>query len=321
VLVDYKKIMTGISKNWPAKVLSVAVAIFLFAFHRMGDLQERFFSVPLRLDINSNLVPGSSYQRNIRVTLRGDANSIYAIEEDDIELYADLTMFSEPGTYKVLVQIQKKGTVAENETLEINLDPIEISLELDTKMSKYVPLSPSFQGYLESGYEMVSYTLEPNQVVIDGPLKLLTGISELSTESIDLRSRNTDFSSRVRIMNPNPLLVLRGDGMTEFRGFIRELIEIRNFDNLSITVNGLDDAFEAVLEPPAASVRIQGVQKYLDAFIAQNILTVDCSAVNEEGSYDLPLVVTVGSELTVDRREPETVRVIITRREGEREEE
>jgi YbbR domain-containing protein len=318
-LVDYKKILTRISEKWPAKVLSVVAAIFLFAFHRMGDLQERFFSVPLRLDINSNLVPGSSFPRNVRVTLRGDANSIYPIEEDDIEVYADLSMFAEPGTYKVLVQIRKKGTAAEAETLEISLDPIEISLELDTKMSKYVPLSPSFQGYLESGYEMVSYTLEPNQVVIDGPLKLLTEISELSTESIDLRSRNTDFSSRVRIMNPNPLLVLRGDGMTEFQGFIRELIEIRNFDNLPITVTGLDDAFEALLEPATASVRIQSVQNQLDDFDAQNILTIDCSAVNEEGTYDLPLVVTVGTELTVDRSEPETVRVTITRKgeEGE----
>jgi YbbR domain-containing protein len=319
VLVDYKKILTRISEKWPAKVLSVVAAIFLFAFHRMGDLEERFFSVPLRLDMSSNLVPGSTYPRNVRVTLRGDANSIYPIEEDDIEVYADLTMFGEPGTYKVLVQIRKKGTAAEAETLEISLDPIEISLELDTKMSKYVPLSPAFQGYLESGYEMVSYTLEPNQVVIDGPLKLLTGISELSTESIDLRSRNTDFSSRVRIMNPNPLLVLRGDGMTDFQGFIRELIEIRNFDNLPITVTGLDDAFEALLEPATASVRIQSVQNQLDDFDAQNILTIDCSAVNEEGSYDLPIIVTVGSELTVDRSEPETVRVTITRKgeEGE----
>jgi YbbR domain-containing protein len=193
---------------------------------------------------------------------------------------------------------------------------MELSLELDTKMSKYVPLSPSFQGYLESGYEMVSYTLEPNQVVIDGPLKLLTGISELSTESIDLRSRNADFSSQVRIMNPNPLLVLRGDGMTEFKGFIRELIEIKNFDNLPITVNGLNNEFEAVLESASASVRIQGVQNQLDVFDPQNIISIDCSAIEEAGTYELPLIVTVDPELTVDRREPETVRVIVTQKEA-----
>jgi YbbR domain-containing protein len=297
-------------------VLSVVAAIFLFAFHRMGDLQERFFSVPLRLDINSNLVPGSPYPRDIRVTLRGDANSIYTISEGDIEAYVDLTRFSEPGSYKVLIQIQKNGSAVEAETLEISLDPMELTLELDTKLSKHVPLSPSFQGYLESGYEMVSYTLDPNQVVIDGPLKLLTGVSELFTESIDLRSRNADFSSRVRIVNPNPLLVLRGDGTTEFSGFIRELIEIRNFDNLPITVKNLNTEFEAALENASASVRIQGVQNQFDDFDAQNIISIDCSAIDEEGTYNLPLVVTVGSEFTVDRSDPETVRVIITRSEA-----
>ena len=302
-----------LAEKWPAKVSSVVVAIIFFAFHRMGDLQERFFSVPLRLDLNSGLAPGSPYPRNIRVSLRGDANSIYHIAEEDIEAYLDLTAYSEGGTYRAPVQVSKKGSAAEVETLEISLDPVEITLELDARVSKYVPLAPDFRGYLESGYEMVSYTMEPNQVVVEGPQKILAGILELSTEAVDLRGRSGDFSARVRIVNPGPLVLVRGDGMTEFQAFVRGLIVIASFEDLPVNLTGLDPALRAEPEPPAGSARIQGEQQTLDALDTAGILVVDCSALTEPGSYELPLEALVPEGLSVDRREPETVRLTVRR--------
>jgi YbbR domain-containing protein len=313
--VDYKKILSRIAEKWPAKVLSVAAAILLFAFHRMGDLQERFFSVPLQVDMNGTLIPAGSYPRNIRITLRGDINSIYHVAEEDVEVRLDLAKYGEPGLYRIPVQLNRKGTAAEAETLEIDLEPMEISLELDTKMSKYVPLSPAFQGFLETGYEMVSYTLEPNQVVIDGPMKLLAGIPELFTESIDLGSRNGDFALRVRIMNPNPLVVIRGEGAAEFSAFVRELILIKNFEELPIGVTGLREDLEAVLDPPAAALKIRGLQNDLDLLSGETLLTVDCSALTEPGFYELPLTVSADPGLLVERTDPETIRVELVRKE------
>ncbi|GHV86559.1 hypothetical protein AGMMS50230_21670 [Spirochaetia bacterium] len=316
--MDYKKLLARLAEKWPAKVISIMVAIILFAFHRMGDLQERFFSVPLRLDINSSLVPGTPYPRNIRVTIRGDNSSIYRIGEDDIEAYLDLSRYTEAGTYRASVEMNKKGIAAEVETLEISLEPAELTLELDTKMSKFVPISPDFKGYLETGYEMVSYTMEPSQMVLEGPMKLLTGIAELSTETIEIQGRNSDFAVRVRVKNPNPLLFIRGDGMTDFQAFVQELIMIKNFEELPISVAALGPGLKAVLDPPAASVRIQGAQNELDALDPMTILGVDCSLLTVPGSYELPLNVFnvfIPEGLTVDRLEPETIRITISRSE------
>ncbi|MDR2073517.1 MAG: hypothetical protein LBP60_08820 [Spirochaetaceae bacterium] len=319
---DYKKILTRIANKWPMKVLSVVAAIFLFVFHRMGDMQERFFSLPLQLHINSNLTPGSLYPRNIRVIVRGDANSVYLITEEDFDVFLDLSRYSEPGTYKAPVQIQKKNSSAETEALEIRLEPMEVSLELDTRVSKYIPLSPDFEGYPQPGYELVSYTVTPNQVVVDGPARVLTGISELFTEAVDLQNRNADFSLSLRIMNPNPLLIIRGEGAAEFRGFIRELIIIRSFDDLPVSPQGLGEDLEVVLHPPAVSVRIQGGdQEELNSLDSQSIIvTVDCSALKGPGTYTLPLSVSVPSNLSLDRMEPETVEAVLTFRDEEEEE-
>jgi hypothetical protein len=285
-------------------VLSVVAAIILVVFHRLGDIQERFFSVPLRLEISNNLVPSSSYPHNIRVTLRGDANSIYPVVENDIEAYLDLTGYREPGSFKTPVRIRKTGTAMEVETLEITVDPMEVTIDLDIKMSKYVPVAPDLEGSPEKGYELVSYTLEPNQMVIDGPSNLISSVAELTTDSIDLQSRNSDFAVHLKVMNPNPLLVIRGDGMTEFRGFIRESILIRSFDNVPISVTGLSGDF-LMPETGLGSLRLEGAQRLVEAFEPpENLLFVDASDIAEPGTYVLPVKASVPEAFTLSRQEP-----------------
>ncbi|MDR2028460.1 MAG: hypothetical protein LBP93_02850 [Treponema sp.] len=310
-----RKLLARVAENWPAKVLSIGLAIILFVFHRMSVLEDRFFSVPLNVETNGHLVPSSSYPRMVRVSLRGDANSIYPIVEEDIEAYIDLGKYADPGSYRAPVQIRKKGTAQGVDALEISVDPLEVSLELDQRISKYVPLTPNFQGYLEPGYEMLSYTLEPSQVVIDGPLGLASGISELTTDFIELTGRNDDFSATVRILNRDPLLVIRGNGMAEFKGFVRELIIIQNFDKLPITINGLDDRFIAEPELSLGSVRLEGGQIELGKYTATDaVLSLDCSGIDGEGIYVLPVSALIAPMFTLIRTDPEQVVVHVRRK-------
>jgi YbbR domain-containing protein len=200
-----------------AKALSIAFAVFLFVFHRMSSLQTRFFSVPLTVETNAAFVPASAYTRIIKVSLRGDANGIFPIQEDDIEAYIDLKKYESEGMYGVPVQIRRKGSALGVEPLEISVEPVEISIRLDRKTSKYIPIRANMRGEVESGFELVSHSLYPAQAVLDGPFDVLNSISELYTDYIDLDGRREDFSVTVNIMNRDPLIVIRGSGITEFR--------------------------------------------------------------------------------------------------------
>jgi YbbR domain-containing protein len=311
--LNSRKLIAQAVTNWPAKVLSVAVAIVLFIFHRMSILEERFFSVPLIIEADAEMIPASSYPRTVRVTLRGDANSIFPIAEEDIEAYLDLNRYTEAGTYRAPVEIRKKGTALGVDPLEVGVDPLEISLELDHKVSKNVPLIPKYQGYVESGYELVSYTLEPTQVVIEGPEKRVAGISELATEQVELGGRNADFSIVVHIINPDSMILIRGNGVAEFRAFIREAIIIRTLEELPIGIIGLDDSLTAEPESLLGSIRLEGPQKALENYIpAGAILTLDCSGITGEGEYTIPVQVNIPSQFTLTRNEPDEVRVYIS---------
>jgi YbbR domain-containing protein len=220
-LLNIRKLPDKIAENWAAKAISTGLAIFLFVFHRMANLETRFFSVPLSVQTNGDLIPASPYTRIIRVSLRGDANTIYPIMEDDIEAYIDLRKYDAGGDCRAPVQIRKRGSALSLQPIEINVDPMEISLYLDRKVNKYIPLSVNLRGNVEAGYTLESHSLFPAQVLVDGPAGILGPISELYTDYVDLEGRNEDFSVVVNILNRDPLIVIRGNGMTEFRGFIR----------------------------------------------------------------------------------------------------
>ena len=302
------------ANQWPAKVCSVAIAIMLVVFHRMSVLESRFFSTPLLLEINEGLTPASSYPRMVRVSLRGEANSIYPILEEDIETYLDLKKYNQEGSYRVPIQIRKKGTAMGVEPLEINVDPMEVTLDLDQKIGKYVLLTPNVQGYPEEGYELVSYTLIPNQVMVEGPLRLVTNLTELTTEIIDIGERSDDFAATVHIMNRDPLLVIRGEGVAEFQGLIKQLIMIRSFSDFVIELRGLDPQFSVNMDIRTGGIRLEGPQRQLAPFEPRDItLFVDCSSITRPGDFSLPVQVRgVPAPFTLIRSEPSQVNLRVS---------
>src|SRR6056297_808165 len=71
--------------NWPAKVMAIAAAIILFLFQRIVTMEERFFSVPLQIETTGRYLPVAPFPQSVRVHLRGEADNIDTILENDIK--------------------------------------------------------------------------------------------------------------------------------------------------------------------------------------------------------------------------------------------
>lgn len=314
-----KKILDRIVDRWPVKVLSIAAAILLFMFNRMSALEERFFSVPLKVNLDGTLVPASSYPRVARVTLRGEANTIFPILEEDIEAFIDLTRYKTEGVYKAPVQIRRKGTASAADPLEIHVEPLEVAVALERKVVKSVPVTPSFRGYLESGFELSSYSIDPPQVEISGPASLMEKVSDVTTDFVELSGKKEDFSVAVKILNRDPLISIKGDAQVIFKGTIQQSVAIRTFERLPIVISGLPQGFIARPQVNYGSVRLQGSQNDLDTFEPDaSFLSLDCSNVDDAGLYILPLIVSAPPQFTVVRFDPMEVAVEIQREKPRR---
>jgi YbbR domain-containing protein len=292
----------------------MAIALILFVFHRTNSLEERLFSVPLIIEIDDTMAPASIYTGVIHITLRGEPSNTRTVLAEDIEAYVDLKGKGK-GVHRVPVQTRKKGASASIEPLEISVEPLEISMALDFKISKHVQLNVNIQGVAQQGYELISYTLTPNEALIEGPLDVLSGIESLSTDTVVLDGRGGDFSIMINIINTDPLVRIRGTGMTEFQGSIQEIIHRANFDDVPISITGLNRLFSVRLGSVRGSVSIEGTQLSMQDYQPDaSLLFVDCSSIEETGIYTLPVLTNLPSGMRLIRREPETLIVRVTNR-------
>ena len=311
--MSFGKFFAKAVENWPAKVLSIGMAIIIFLFHRMSTFEERFFSVPLNIEHLHTLMPSGSYPRQIRIGIRGEANSLYPIMEGDIEAYVNMEEYITPGTYVVPVKLRNKGATEGAELMQITVEPMEITFSLDYKISKFVPLTASFRGQVEPGHTMTSYSLDPSQVIVDGPAALMGGVLEFNTETIDLDGRESDFSLTVSIMQRDPLIIIRGDGKTDFNGIIKQIIPVRNILNVPIAITGIKDGFTGDLEIKTGSIRMEGenletVNRYEPPAA---FLRVDCSGIIEPGIYFLKVLAGTAENINF-RVDPEEVKIRIS---------
>ena len=306
------KFLAKVVENWPAKVLSLALAIILFVVYRMSVLETRFFFAPISIENLSAMMPSSHYPQMIRVSLKGEANDLYSVLENDIETFVDMEGIDAPGTYKIPVQWRKKGTALEVEPLQIFVEPIEIIFSLDYKVSKFVPLRANFLGQMDAGYNLSSYLLNPAQVIVEGPATLMGSISELETEPIDLTGRTDDFTLTASVLHREPLILVRGSGTVEFSGSISQIIPVRNIFNVPIAITGLKEGFAGELEIKTGSIHLEGEnQDAVEAFEPPpDFLRVDCSAISEDGIYALRLLAGTANGVRM-RVEPQEVKIQI----------
>jgi YbbR domain-containing protein len=242
------KLLEKITEKWPVKVLSVAAALIIWVFYRMNTLETRFITVPLQIEANELLIPVSSFASTVRVSLRGEANGINPILEEDIEAYIDLKRYTGEGSYRIPVQIKKKGSALGIEPMEITVVPSEILLMLEQRVSRNIPVFPVFEGTIAQGYEMTGQSIIPDSVIAEGPRSSLENQYEFLTSTIDLGGRYESFSVLVSIINSDPLITIHGNRMIEYHGTVRRMeresqrsVPIPNIEITDIEVSAIEN--------------------------------------------------------------------------------
>ncbi|MDR3020503.1 MAG: hypothetical protein LBU66_06320 [Treponema sp.] len=235
--MNREKLIAKITEKWPAKILSVAAALVISVFYRMNTLETRTFTVPLRIYENNLIVPVTSAPNTVRINLRGEAGGIIPIQEDDIEAYIDLNKYTNDGSYRIPVQIQKKGRALGVEPLEISVIPIEIPLVLEEKITRTIPVFPVTSGTTAIGYELTNQTIVPESVIAEGPKSVLAAQFNFNTETVDLENRYSDFNVIINVENTNQLITILGNRSIEYQGTISRIQREIKAENQLIETN------------------------------------------------------------------------------------
>ncbi len=303
--------------DWPAKVLSLAVALLLFFFFHLNKLEQRTLTVPLALVTNGEFVPSSQYPRTVKLSLRGESADLFQIQEDDIRASVDFSEVRRPGLSKATIAIEKRGNAVEVDPLEILPDPATISVTMDRKISRVVPVTPTFHGFLDPGFELKSFDLAPGEVTIEGPSGAMERITDVTTEPIELSGRHGDFVVKTRLARANALVSVAGTDTAEFRGAVVKSVTVKSFTSVLPTAYGLQDGLALAETLPALRLKLKSQTIDLQDFqLAPDSLLVDLSQIRRAGSYSIPVQVKLPEGIQVESLEPAVLSIRILPRQG-----
>jgi YbbR domain-containing protein len=313
-----RSFLGGIFENWHARILSLAAAVVLFLFHNINTLEERFFSVPVEIVLDAGVMPGSEYPKMVRISLRGEEESIFPILEEDVVAFVDLSEHKSEGIFKAPVQIRKKGTALDVDPLEIRVEPLEVTVAIEEKLFKSVEIIPGITGYPAPGFEIGQFFMTPTTVELEGPKSVVGGITEISTEEIDLSGRREDFSIRVRLHRVNPLIKFPGGDVVEFKCFIDESIIIKTFEQLDIITLNLDPEYIIKGDIPGGLIGVQGNQLTLEAIKPSDMtLLLDCSEISGPGEYTISVRPDIPAGLLIVKYAPVSLDIVVLQPQAE----
>ncbi len=299
-------------RNWPAKVLSFLLALLLLVFHDITRLEERFITVPLEVRLSDGLVPASQYPQQVRIRLRGESEQVFRVVEDDLEAYINLQPFDTEGEYRVPVNVGRTGVSAEPGTLEISVEPEVLTVELEEKVIKSVEVQASTSGFVPGGFQLERTIMSPSSVEIEGPRSRVENLEWVRTEDVDLSNRREDFTERIRLVSPDPLVQFRGGDIVELRGIVEEAVVLQTFEPVDLVVSGLDPRFNLAEELPTGLIRVQARQVDVEELAPGDLqLALDASGIDETGTIRLPVRPVVPSGFVVLRYEPTSIQLVV----------
>ena len=268
--------------------------------------------MPLRTILSNEFSLSVDPPDEARVTARGSPEQLAAIEAGDIFAVADLRSSNNPGEITQTIAIERERAAANN-SLEIVVDPVEITFHIDRRVSRSIEVVAQFIGAPSRGFQRIGHQISPQNVSIIGPQTILEAIPMIKTANIDLTDRNNSFDTTIPLLIPNDLLSFSNIASVEARILIEETSILTTFTPIAITALNLDNLLIIASPLPSGLIRVQAFSSTLDRIdIAQVQLLIDVGDIDAAGSYEIAVQPRVPSGLTVVRYEPRTVDLEIT---------
>ena len=172
-------------ENWNLKATALLLALILWLFVRGEPGSERVVTIPLEVQVPSQMEIVSERLATIEVTMRGTTLSTQWFNAPLPTCVIDLQRAQEGQHVVILtpdnVRIPKGSRI---EILQVN--PTRVVLVLERTVSKEVPIIVPLRGKLPRGLEMYSKSQNPTSLIVTGPRSRIEALTEVTTDAISL---------------------------------------------------------------------------------------------------------------------------------------
>lgn len=309
--------LARLTDNLPIKLLAVAAAVLLFFSYQITTLDSKSFSIPLQVREGGSFALADDPPKYVRVTVRAKPEQTAAVQKSDITAYIDTSSVTASGVSSLSVKLGLKDYFTLMDPLDVQVKPNTLSLRFEQNTYKSVPVKAFFLGSLPEGYEVVSQTVEPENVKIAGAKSAVDAVESVNTVGIDLQNKTESFTSTVKIGNDLRRVHVADVRDVTVRVEIKAQALTRRF-SVSAQALNLNAGLEIAKELDKVTLTLSGTKNALASFTpGESAVQADFTDAYTAGTYSVQLRVNVPDEFSVVAVDPPVLEAELAERSSD----
>lgn len=166
--------------------LSVLIAFFLW-FYVLSSAETKLDKkVTVHYVLPDEYAIINKVPHKITYSLVGPRALIRSLNKKDEHIKLNIANIYRDGELSYEFNIENLGIKFPFGTTIESIKPNTVSVELEKKMSKVVPIKLQSVGEIPSDHKLMQWSIVPNEIEISGPQSLIDSYVELKTSTIDL---------------------------------------------------------------------------------------------------------------------------------------
>ena len=292
--MSIKPFLKKATDNWPAKAICFVLAAMIYFFHQISLLDTKVFTVPLVVRNQDAMVAVSGLEqaKSVKIKIRTKREQIASITEDDLVAYVDLSSEPDAGSYEypVYVDLDDKIAGLDLDPLEISSQPDWVSLRVERRLTKALPLFASILGTPAYGYKVLPAKLDPPFVTLTGPSSFIEALDEIPTEAISIDDSESPIEVTVKplIYNSNVSILDQGDVKVSIPIVAEK--NVKEFKDIEVTLKNLSPDLLLLRSPEKINFILEGDLLDIEKLTVRNVkVYADCYSIREPGTYEIPV--------------------------------
>ena len=304
--------------KWPVKVCCLIIAICLYLFHQASLTEKRAFVIPLTLVEEGAVIHTGDYNSTVTVSVRANIEELSSVHSNQLQAYVNLNNIVENGEYNLPVNVKVSDELLTFDPFEIKVKPEYITIKVENKSLKYIPLEASIVGEPAHGYEITEVELTPSFVEVTGPESLVQNTQKIYLEKIDVSGFAKEETFFVQNKSLNKLITITEKGPYEVQVKIEPKIMERTIENIPVQISGLRENFYLKDDVLPVWVTLEGTVPSLENYTpTKRFVNLDLQKIKEPGEYDLPLSFNIPSYFEMIDSSDEIVHITVLAKEEE----
>lgn len=313
--MNTKHLLDEILDKWPAKVICLIVAIFLYFFHQASIIDSKTLVVPLKILENGVVMQVGSVPKSVSVVVRGSAEDIKLVDPSEITAYVSVDDITQKGQYTLPVQLSLSDALLVLDPFEVKLKDEKLTLYVDRKAIKYVPLMPSVVGEVAHGYEVESITMNPSTIEISGPESVINSTQSVYTTRVNVSNAETNFTVETSYQNLSSIITVVDEGPYKATVTVVPVEMEKDFKDVEVEYINLAEGLEISGEKQTVFLKLSGDMPVLENYIlSKHAVQINLRDITEPGTYELPVRYSIPANLKLVEKSDDILSVTIDKK-------